>query len=264
MGKPTTSQDTALAGELVARFQVTHEGRPGWAWPFNPPVPLVGKRYRPGRGLLIYASAENLSWLHDEPTPPRFKTADAWNRYRIRYEEAGRRSADFFPDVGIAPVNNGGLLVAGLFTATRLGLPVRARPRAFLETIAVSNWCKFVIRSDKNRDYIANVKKLTQSLPYVIGELAVLRPTAVLIPQAVWRHQILQAAMRGASPWTRFLPVPQFNARIVNITLAKHYRAAQALRRRLAGTPLAAWMTHLRGLNERNAWRYLAMLNAAF
>lgn len=244
------------------RFRATFDDVPGWAWPFSPPVPLVGERYRPGRGLLIYASAENLSWLHDKPTPPRFTTDDAWNRYRVSYEQAGRDSGAFFPDVGIAPVNNGGLLAAGLFVAGRLGLPAPARPRAFLETVAVSNWCKFIVRSRTNRDYIADVPKLTCSPPYVVSELCVLRPAAVLIPQAVWRHPILRAAMRGASPWTTFLPVPQFNAQVVNIHLAKHDRAAQALRRRLAGTPLAEWMAHLRTLREQHAWRYLAMLDA--
>ena len=56
--------------------------------------------------------------------------------------------------------------------------------------------------------------------------------------------------------------MPQFNAQVVNIHLAKHDRAAQALRRRLAGTPLADWMAHLRSVREQHAWRYMAMLDA--
>ncbi|HUU18209.1 MAG TPA: DUF3883 domain-containing protein, partial [Sedimentisphaerales bacterium] len=58
------------------------------------------------------------------------------------------------------------------------------------------------------RDYIRDVKKLTTSLPFVVGELTVLRPVVVLIPKPVWAHPILQAAMRGASPQSQFLPVP--------------------------------------------------------
>jgi len=233
---------------------------PRWAWPFNPPVPLVGQRFRPGRGLLIYASAENLSWLHDETPPARFTSDDAWNRYRVQYEAGGRQSEEFFPDVGIAPASNGGLFAAGLFVAERLGLPTRARPRTFLETIALSNWCKASIRSPQNVDYIGDVKKLTWSLPYVIGELAVLRPAVVLIPKAVWRHALLRAAMRGASPWTRFLPVMQFNAQAVNINLRRYDAPAVKLRKRSVRTHLARWMDNLRGVNKAHAWRYLAML----
>ncbi|MCY2928586.1 MAG: hypothetical protein NTV86_03665 [Planctomycetota bacterium] len=258
--RPTSSD---LAGELIARFKATFTGPPRWAWQFAPPVPLVGRQYRPGRGLLIYASAENLSWMNLAARiarSVRFTGEPAWNRYRVQADDSGGEAAEFFPDVGIQPVTNGGLLAAGLFIAGRLGLATRTRPRAFLETIAVSNWCKFSIRAATNVDYIADVKKLTASLPFVIGELAVLRPAAVLVPAQVWRHPIIQAAMRGASPWTRFLPVPQFNPRVVNIHLAKYARRAASLRSTLAGMPLAAWMAHLQGLNVENAWRYLAML----
>jgi hypothetical protein len=48
-----------------------------WAWPFKPPVPLVGRNYKPGKGLLIYASAENLSWLSKTTAPERFRT-EVW------------------------------------------------------------------------------------------------------------------------------------------------------------------------------------------
>ncbi len=92
---------------------------------------------RPGRGLLAYASAENLSWLNRQSPPARFTGADAWNRYRVRYEAIGRKSDEFFPDVGIQPVTNGGLFAAGLFVSERLGLPTCARPRTFLEMIEV-------------------------------------------------------------------------------------------------------------------------------
>jgi len=70
---------------LIKRFKNTFTGVPpwAWAWPFKPSIPLVGKNYKPGKGLLIYASAENLSWLNNAPTPERFRTEDAWNRLRL-------------------------------------------------------------------------------------------------------------------------------------------------------------------------------------
>ena len=246
--------------ELIQRFKDTFTGIPQWAWPFKPPISLVGSNYKPGKGLLIYASAENLSWFNKTTVPERFRSEDAWNRYRVEYEHSGRNSRDFFPDVGIQPVTDGGLFAAGLFVAEKYGLQQRAKPRSFLETIAVTNWCKFSIKPT-SKDYIADVKKLTESLPFVVGELALLRPAVVLIPKPVWTHPVLRAAMRGASPRSQFLPVPQFNANVVNCHLGKYERAGRRLKKQLTGTPLGRWMENLHRINKDNAWRYLAMLD---
>lgn len=247
---------------LVQRFKDTFTGIPEWAWPYSPPVPLVGNNYKPGKGLLVYASAENLTWLNKEDAPPRFKTDAAWNRYRVQYEQSGRCSEDFFPDVGIQPVTDGGLFAAALFVAEKCGLPTRKTPRSFLETVAVSNWCKFSIRTPgRNKDYLRDTKKLTASLPFVVEELVLLRPAVVLIPKSVWRHPILHAAMLGASPKTRFLPIEQFNSTVVNCHLGRYDRAAKRLRKHLERTPLSRWMGELSRMNRDNAWRYIAMLD---
>ena len=166
---------------LVNRFKAIFNKPPKWAWQLKPSIPLIGEKYKPGKCLLVYASAENLSWLNGEDPPARFLGEKAYNRYRLCYEEQGRNTDDFFPDVGIQPANDGGLFAAGLFISQKTGLPTRARPRTFLENVAVSNWGKFSIKSKKNEDYIADVRKLTESLPYVISELAVLKPKVVVL-----------------------------------------------------------------------------------
>lgn len=253
---------------LIQRFKDTDTftGTPTWAWQFKPSIPLVGKNYKPGKGLLIYASAENLSWLNNKHLKPeqeldlkRFQTEAVWNRYRACYEEKGK--TPFFPNVGIQPVTDGGLFTAGLFITSKVGLQQRANPHSFLETIAVTNWCKFSIKSHGNKDYLRDIKKLTASLPFVVGELALLQPAVVLIPQAVWRHPVLKAAMRGASPWSRFLPAMQFNARVVNYHLRDHESAATRLCKLSEDTQLALWMNQLERINPKNAWRYIAMLS---
>jgi hypothetical protein len=251
-----------LCSHLIHRFQATAVGAPVWAWSFHPPIPLVGRRFAPNDGLLIYASAENLSWLTKRPPPPpRFTTVQAWDRYRVWYDQQGADNGEFFPDVGIQPITDGGLLAAGLFIARRLGLPKADDPRAFIESIAVTNWCKFSVRSPANADYISVLKKLTPSLPFVVGELAILRPAVALVPAQVWSSPILSAGMREASPRTRFLPVPQFNATVVNCHLGRYDEAARVLRQRLQGDMLAEWMAHLRRLPEAAAWRYIARLD---
>jgi hypothetical protein len=163
--------------------------------------------------------------------------------------------------VGIQPVTDGGLFAAGLFVAERLGLPMAARPRTFLERIAVSNWCKFTIEDKMNRDYIGHLGKLTDSLPFVVAELVALRPAVVLLPQQVWRRRVLRAAMTGASPWSQFLPVPQFNATAVNVHLVEYAARARRLRPARTGAPLAKWMANLVGFRQENAWRYIAFLD---
>jgi hypothetical protein len=252
-----------LADKLIERFKATFTESPEWAWQFEPSIPLIGRHCKPGRGLLVYASAENLNTTTEQERRLYFREPAVWTRYRTRYEGQGRTGSSFFPDVGIQPVNDGGLFAAALFVSERLRLPTAAKPRTFLEKIAVSNWCKFSIKSGTNRDYIGDLKKLIESLPYVVGELAELRPAVALLPRSVWDKPVLRAAMHGASPWTRFLPVPQFNATVVNVHLAKHKGASARLRRKMAGTALAKWMANLHGFCEENAWRYIAFLDEA-
>ena len=173
-----------LANELIQRFKDTlNSTPPEWAWPFKPSIPFIGENYRPGKGLLISASAENLSWLNNKPTPQFFTDEDGWNRYRVQYEMSGRHSKDFFPYVGIQPANDGGLFAAGLFATVKYTLQQEENPRSFLETIAVTNWCKFSIQAKTNKDYIGNAEKLAISLPFVKKELALLQPKIVLLPK---------------------------------------------------------------------------------
>ncbi len=257
-----------LANELIQRFkdifEKTHNNKPPyWAWPFKPSIPLIGENYRPDKGLLIYASAENLSWHNnkDNPLHQFFAEEHVRDRYRAQYEKKGRNTDDFFPYVGIQPANDGGLLAAGFFIAIKYGLQQEENPRSLLETIAVTNWNKFSIRSPGKNEDIRDLKKLTASPPFVVAELMVLQPAVVLIPRTVWKYLKLQAAMKAASLQSEFLEVPQFNATVVNCHLGSYEEKAGQLRKDWQGTPLTRWMSNLCGINEGNAWRYMAMLD---
>lgn len=265
-----TRTRSGVCPELVARFQRLHTEQPRWAWPYAPSIPFVGDQYRPDDGLLVYASAENFTWMtkKDVAVPERFTGDGAWDRYRARYVETNGAGSGFFPDIGIQPVTDGGLVAAAWLVATKLGLPTADEPRAFTETAAFTNWAKFTVKSDGagsavNEDYADVQEKLGASLAFVVTELAVLRPKVVLVPKTIWQWPLFQAAMRGASPFTCFVPVPQFNATVVNCHLCDCDRQGQLLRRKLAGTPLATWMRNLDGFREDCAWRYLACLEKA-
>lgn len=251
-----------LAETLIARYRATFTKTPEWAWEYEPSIPLIGEKFKPGRGLLVYASAENLTWMNGTDPPSYFREPDVWNRYRVQRDMDVRDSHDkFFPDIGIQPANDGGLFAAALFVSQRLGLPTADDPRELLETVVITNWCKFTIKIDTNVDYINNLKKLIDSLPFVVGELAELQPAVVLLPFQVWRKPVLQLAMRGASPHTRFVPIFQCNPRVTNNRLKSFDSQAKSLRRREADTALETWMANLVGFNDDNAWRYLAFLD---
>lgn len=268
-----TQPVNALSSALIDRFKKTIEGKPDWAWPFVPSIPFVGRHFRKGNGLLIYASAENFSSLNRNPTPDWLTNDDAWNRYRVQYEMFGRTSEDFFPCVGIQPATDGGLLVAAMFVAEQLGHELPTEPRSLLEHISISNWCKFTIQiprknqdhisKSNNKDYIGNIKKSIPSIPFVIGELTVLKPAIVLLPGKAWKHAFFRAAMHGASPSTRFIPVHQFNGMVVNTGLRRFDSRAQELHRFYAGKPLGKWMDRLRRISKKHAWRYIALLEEA-
>ena len=54
---------TGMEKQLIRRFKSTFTTIPDWAWDFKPSIPLIGQQYKPGKGLLIYASAEmHLRW----------------------------------------------------------------------------------------------------------------------------------------------------------------------------------------------------------
>ena len=73
-----------LVGELFERFKTHYTGPPPWAWPYRPSIPLIGEGYVPGKSLLVYASAENLSWMNDNRVPARF-TDIQWSGYRALF-----------------------------------------------------------------------------------------------------------------------------------------------------------------------------------
>lgn len=250
-----------LRDRIITAFELLHHKDLEWAWPFRPSIPFVGERYEPGKGLLIYASAENFGWIRNITPPDRYTSPKrAWDRYRAAYEEKAERPEDFFPYAGIQPVNDGGLLTAGLYISQRFGLATHREPRPFLETLAVSNWCKFTRRN--NRDYISNLRRLVDSLPFVVAELAILRPAIVLLPNKAWEKPVLSAAMRGASPGSTFIPAFQFNTTVVNCRLDRFSSAAAILQRKSSGAPLSDWMNRLRGFNKDRSWRYIAYLES--
>jgi hypothetical protein len=254
-----------LIRELVHAYRRVYDGPPDWAWAFAPSIPFVGRNYTPTKGLLIYASAENLTWLNDTEPPERFNRPRVWDRYRAVYEEEGRLSGSFFPEVGIAPISNGGLLTSGLYVSQRLLTGTGETPRIFVEEIAFSNWAKFSVKrggngykGTRNMDYISDPTKTKYSLAFVLAELSVLKPAVVLLPQTVW--PVYQAAMRGVSPHSQFLAMPQCNATVLNCHLSELDSMGVDLCQQLIGSQIEKWVKHVSSIKPCYLWRYMALL----
>jgi len=254
---------TALEAELLYQFRLAECSSPSWARPYPPPIPLVGVAYAPGQGLMVYASAENLTWMDRDKkrTSPRWESFcedTAAVRYWHQYQNQDLQEGKFFPDVGMAPVNNGGLLCAAWLASYHCDGAAPSSPAELLRGIALANWCKLVVDEDRNVDYARDIAKLRFSLRFVEIELTALRPKIVIMPKTILRHGEIRETMQRASPRTRFVGLMQCNARAVNIHLNDLDEDGQRLRRRYAETPLACWMTHVRRMKLNNAWRFLA------
>jgi len=251
-----------LAADLLARYRSLGLDPPPWAYPLPPSIPFVGKDYGRWGGILVYASAENLSrYVRDPKRRPTFLQDErVLNRHRTALEEYPVR---FFPQVHMAPFSDGSLLVATWYYVWRRFGDPPSEPRALIESIAAANFCKFSLDEANNRDYAGHPRKLAISVPYVEADLRILRPATVILPRSIWKHREIQEAVRAAAPKACVVPLPQFNPRVVNIHLAKHEERAQTLAESLRATVLAAWVPRLKGYRNGRPYRFLVEMEDA-
>lgn len=254
---------SCLEAELLKKYRELGHAPPAWAYPLAPTIPFVGTNYGRWGGILVYASAENLSNYERSPetVPPFLQDERRFNRHRGALEAQSCQA--FFPNVHMAPFNNGSLLVAIAYVAWRRFNAEFEVPSDLLESIAAANLCKFSIRvgeSGKNRDYLGQ-PRMSNSIPYLQADLATLRPKLVLVPHAALRDITIAEVFGHGS--CEILPIYQFNAGVVNRVLRKHDNAAKQLQSSLAGTHLARWVDKLTGYSPGYAYRYLFQLEIA-
>ncbi len=247
------------------------ESPPEWAYRLpkrrrlRPSVPFVGKDYeRSSPRIAVYASAENLAHYERAPKslPPFMFDGRAGNRHRAALDDwLAAKPSGFWPKVHVGPVENGSLLCAALFVLERLGSESSVEnPLNLLERLLVANVGKYSKLGEKNVDYIRSLKDLQPSLPYLRVDLRVGQPDLVLFPQGAARLGAVRQLLAEEIPSARVLPVPQFNATVVNVHLAQYGARAAELAEELAGTALSVWMKRLTGYRANHAYRYLAFL----
>lgn len=256
----TSTAKKMLEAELLDKYRELVHEPPDWAYSLAPSVPFVGEQYGSWGGVLVYASAENLSLYERAPAsvPPYLQDERRFNRHRAAYD---CRASSFFPDVHMAPFSNGSLLVAAAFVFLRRFGAEFEHPHELLESIAAANLCKFSIRVGEqgtNKDYLGQTK-MNASLPYIRVDVSVLKPKLVLVPISAQRNANVSQCLTDAG--CEVLPIYQFNAGVVNRVLREHHAAAKELEAKMAGTQLARWVNELSGYSAGYAYRYLVHLD---
>lgn len=249
--------------ELLRRYQQLFTVAPDWAYQLNPSIPFIGKNYSTSTlRIAVYASSENLTHYERGDAKPSFFQGDGtWNRHRLAHESGSIR---FFPSVHIAPVGNGSLLCAVLYLLQKhLGGPLPSTPDELLERLVVANVGKFSITTGGKtvRDYAGDPKRIANSLPYFRADLEVLRPTLLILPRTIYKQSAVRRLISKVLPDTKVLPIPQFNAKVVNIHLARHASRAAALAQQLQGSAIASWTDHLTGYTPGHPYRFYVALD---
>ncbi len=175
-------------------------------------IPFVGKNYaNQAKKILVYASAENLSDHYPGSKKERLYLDgdDAINRHRMFFDNSVAEIKEGeinFPNMHIQPINDGTLATAILYLASRDMDIHDMTPKMFCETIAVANYCKYTINterqeniqkgagnygSDKNIDYTQLTKSkareyLCESHPFLKAELNILKPDIIVMPESLF------------------------------------------------------------------------------
>ena len=215
------SIEKKLAEEYCKLFKLI-ENKPDWAFTkktadelIHTAIPFIGKKYNETK-VLLYASAENLS-RYDGYLE---KDSDALNRRRGTYNEMH----NFFPDVHIAPVADGSLLIVTAYILNILGKTLQySTPHEFIEYIAVDNFCKFSIKSKANIDYAKDLEKIRYSLEYIKTDLELLKPEIMILPKTIYDHNEVKQLVRRIVPNCLVVPIYQINSRNINIRISKKY-----------------------------------------
>lgn len=187
----------------------------------SPSIPFIGKNYDDLK-ILLYASAENLTYYKDEEEQLD-NDKIAINRHRYCFEKSSKEA--FFPFVHIGPVQNGALLLIMAYLIKKVKNKRFSDPYKLIENIAVANFGKFSIKSeDKNIDYPGDIEKLEKSLRYIKSDIEILKPEIVILPKTIFNHKVIKDMLENELPDTTFIPIMQITPTTINGHMNKYHK----------------------------------------
>jgi hypothetical protein len=193
-----------LEKRLLRRYKEIYRlEQPCWAFKIPPPIPFVGNNLdNAPKRVLSYASAENLSFAYDENLKPisdnylhNLSIDKQFIRSRHCYEKnkesrnnKNANSITNMPFVHITPFNNGSQLAVTRYILSKLTYnDFSYKPYEFIEQIAVANFGKFSIRSNKNRDYANNSALMGEMIPYITNDISTIQPDIIILPKTIFQ-----------------------------------------------------------------------------
>lgn len=252
----------------------------------RPTIPFVGKKYATQNPkILVYASAENLSeyWKgNDKHWPEDWLDDDvrAMNRHRNCFDDKAMQKNKILPYVHCGPMDDGGLLTAIMYLASKLRDGCVDEPYTFYETIAFGNYGKFSIETELQRtirsnpqlsneekkhlkkylkrcniDYATMLEYLKVSRCYVEEDIIVLKPDVIIMPN-INDNGFIDSIKGNA----KVIRIHQINGTVVN-NMAPNKRnhfVSKYTPRDIDGLPLAVKQAYnaIRGINKEN-YRYV-------
>lgn len=224
-----------------------------------PAIPFVGKDYfnQPkGQRVLVYASAENLTWCTDDKYA-YYCELDGMLRCRDNFEKQGENPDEYenFPNVHIQPIHDGGLLIAVNRIMKKLfGHDYAELPREFIERICCANYGKFTVYNEDNekinKDYAGNKKLVDYSLPYVKADIDILNPDIIIMPKSMyWNGQKDELAILAKGK--TIICIPQINTTNVNCHLFNQEKSDAGIYDQISLTETEkSWKSKLHGFNQ--------------
>lgn len=227
------SVNNQLALDLIEQYKKEFSRNPAPEWAVDnkvhggkitPSIPFVGRGYSKSKHkILIYASAENLTYYEKGSELVELLESNlSWDRRRHSLESKRDRT---YPDVHIAPINNGGLLSSIAYICSFYGLiDVPSNPYDFIEMIAADNFCKYSIKttdkqSNANIDYASDPEKLKFSTEYVKNDLMTLQPDLIFMPITTYQH--VKSMVTELLPNVTIIPMYQLTSRVVNCHISR-------------------------------------------
>ena len=186
----------------------------------SPTIPFVGKNYVAQKTkVLLYASAENLAKYNGHIDNDDI----AINRHRKWFDDSVEKK--FFPNVHIAPISDGSLLIVLRYICEQLGIDMPVTPKEFVEAISFANFGKFSIKpvkgSERNIDYAQSKSKLDCCMPYIEKDLEVLKPDIIVMFQTMYSAE--RSEIERLKGDAKLILLTQINARTVNTNLKRRY-----------------------------------------
>ena len=181
-------------------------------------IPFVGKKYgEQNTKILMYASAENLTGYCGHLDNDDY----AVNRHRNKFEETAGKENFFFPNVHIAPIEDGCLAIVALYVFMKLEKIGEVTPADFFEMISFGNYCKYTKASVKNEDYVSDFEMVEKSHDYIRKDFEVLKPDCVIMPKSIYdKHRGFIDGIKGEA---KIIPIYQINAGNINRIIKRKY-----------------------------------------